>query len=371
MEPIRILQVFTILNRGGSETMIMNYYRSIDRSKIQFDFLVHRQEKGEYDDEIENMGGKIYRMLPIRPGNFAEYKKRLDGFFQQHKEYKIVHAHLNALSTFVLYAAKKHGVLVRIAHSHTTHYNWNLKVLFRECSRMLLNQQCTHRCACSEKAGSWLFGKKYTPEVIVLKNAIEAEAFRFKEESRRCVREILNLQDRYIIGHIGSFTKAKNHKFIIDIFYSIRKRVENAVLLLVGEGELKQEMIQKVETLGLKDSVMFLGYRGDVHEIMQAFDVFLFPSLFEGLPVAMIEAQAAGLPCVISDTIPAEVKITDLVEFNSLSKSSPYWAEQITKYKNGYHREDRSEEIVKSGYDIKDNAKWLEGFYLTEYSKNG
>lgn len=370
MEPIRILQVVTIMNHGGLETMLMNYYRNINREKIQFDFLVHRQERGIYDNEIEGMGGKIYRLPPIHPTCFIKYTKKLNEFFKQSTQYTIVHAHLDTLSTFVLSAAQKFGVPVRIAHSHNTNYELNLKAIARKCSKLFINDHCTHRFACGREAGQWLFGNKYQDEFFVLHNAIDAQKFKFKEEIRRCYNEKLNLQNKYVIGHIGRFNKQKNHAFLIDIFHEIYLKCDNAVLVLVGNGELEKDIAQKVESLGLKNHVVFLGSRADVNKVIQAFDVFLFPSLFEGLPVTMIEAQASGLKCITSDRVSSEVKITDLVEFISIDRSSTYWAEQILKYKDGYNRRDMYYEIVKSGYDIKENVKWLEKFYLSQYNRN-
>jgi len=364
MEPIRILQVFTIMNRGGAETMIMNYYRKMERSKIQFDFLVHRQEEGAYDAEIENLGGRIYRMPPIHPKQFITYKQEIAKFLHQHKEYKIIHGNCSELGYFLYKEAKKQGVPTIICHAHNSKMSLDLKAPFRLYWKYACRKYITHMFSCSAAATEWFFGAKNESKAIVMNNAVDVNRFSFSSYKAKAMKEKLGLTDQFIIGHIGRFNVQKNHDFLIDIFYQIKKKCDRAVLILVGAGELETKILQKVEKLDLKDSVFFLGTRADINEIMQAFDVFLFPSLFEGLPVTMVEAQAAGLQCIISDTIPSEVKITDLIHFVSLNKSATYWADETLKYKEYYKRENQYQQIASNGYDIKANAKWLEEFYL-------
>lgn len=371
MEPVRVLQVITTMNRGGLETMLMNYYRNIDRTQIQFDFLLHRQEKGAFENEIRALGGRIYRLVPIQFRNFFRYLEQLNVFFKHHK-YKIVHAHLDTLSTFVLHAAKKHGIAVRIAHSHNTNYDLDLKAIFRAVSRQFLGNQCTHKFACSKKAGLWLFGKT-NDEVVLLNNAIDAQKFRYKENVRNHYRKLLNVAGKCVVGHIGRFDAQKNHQFIIDVFNKVYAKNNDARLLLVGDGGLKEELQKQVQDLRLQNAVNFLGLRSDVENILQAMDVFLFPSLYEGLPVTLIEAQAAGLKCIVSDQISAEVKITDLIEFIPLTEPVSYWAEQVLKYGNIYNasfRGDTYKQIVQSNYDIRKNAAYLANFYLKHNGAN-
>lgn len=359
---VRILQVVTIMDRGGIETMLMNYYRNIDRTKIQFDFLVHRQNRGHYDNEIEALGGKIFRLPAIQPKNLVKYYQQLTDFFRQTK-YNVVHAHIDTLSTLALSAAKKKGIPIRIAHSHNTSMEFNIKAIFRQCSKMLLNTKCTHRFACGKKAGAWLFGKKFQNNGVLMNNAIDTYKFSFAENTRQFYRDRFRLKDRYVIGHVGRFSKQKNHKFMIDIFDKVQKLYDKSVLVLVGQGELEPEIKQLVTDLGLNDKVLFLGLRDDIHSLMQVFDVFLFPSLFEGLPVTLVEAQAAGLQCIVSDTVAFEAKITNLVEFISLTQAPGYWAKNILRFKDGYDRKDMYNEIAAAGYDIKKNANWLQTFY--------
>lgn len=366
MEPIRILQVVTIMNRGGLETMLMNYYRQIDRTKVQFDFMVHREEKGHYDDEILNLGGRIYNMPPIRPGNYQRYFSLLDDFFQSNI-YKIVHSHINENSSFVLRAAKKAGVKVRIAHSHLSDLGIDLKLPFRLYARFYMKQNPTTYFACSKKAGEWLFGRRVSNDnkVKVLNNAVNVKEFKFNPEVRNSLRKELGIgEDQLVIGHIGRFNKQKNHDYLIDIFQSVYKKTPNSILLLVGDGDLRTAVEEKVKNLGLSKNIKFLGVRGDISNLMNAIDLFLFPSLFEGLPVVLIEAQAAGLNCIVSDSITKESDVTGRVEFISLQASPDYWANKILSKTHEHY--DTSMHLRESGYDTNSMASWLENYYLME-----
>ena len=326
---IRVLQVVTIMNRGGLETMLMNYYRKMDRSIIQFDFIVHREEKGHYDDEILSLGGRIYRMPQIRPGNYRVYFKKLDQFFSDHKEYKVIHSHINENSSFVLRAAEKAGIPCRIAHSHLSDLGFDLKFPFRLYARSIMKAHPTKYFACSKNAGKWLFRNTSPEEIQVLNNAVNVEEFLFNKEMRQKIRRELNVRDELVIGHIGRFNKQKNHEFLIDIFKSVVEKRPDAVLVMAGEGNLKPQIEKKVADLGLSSNVRFLGVRSDIANLMQGLDLFLFPSLFEGLPVVLVEAQAAGLKCLISDSITKETNITERIEFASLGESPEEWANKI------------------------------------------
>lgn len=368
MEPIRVLQVFTILNRGGAETIMMNYYRNIDRSKVQFDFLVHRKEHGAYDGEVENLGGKIYRLSNFNPLAIVKYNNELTEFFRKHKEYKIVHAHNCTMNMYDLRAAKKNGVAVTIAHSHLAKRELDIKTPFFLYNNMRINQFSTYKFACGSKAAKWHFGKNIS-DVRIMKNAIDSKQFVFNSNVRDKVRQDLNIQSKFVIGHVGRFNESKNHNFLIEIFNLVYKQYDKVALVLVGEGELQRNIARKVEKLGLKDRIIFLGLRADVNEIMQAFDIFLFPSLFEALPVTVIEAQASGLPCIVSDTITKEVNITGLVRHMSLHDSLEAWATTVLGYRHGNVRHNTFDAIMEAGYDIKESAKGLTDFYLDEFKK--
>lgn len=369
LEPIRVLNLFSIMNRGGAETMVMNYYRNIDRSKVQFDFMVHREERGAYDDQIESLGGRIYRMCPIYPQNFRIYKKKLKDFFSEHKEYKIIHGHMSELGVFAYEEAERAGVPIRICHAHNAPNGFDMKTLFREYFKYKSKKYITHRFICGQEAGKWLFGKENKEKFILMNNAIDSKQFIYNEQISTKVKKELDIEGKFVIGHIGRFNIQKNHEFLIDIFSEIYKHNKNSVLLLAGTGELQKKIKEKVINLELKDKVRFLGVRTDVPQLLQAFNVFLFPSLFEGLPVTMVEAQAAGIKCFISDNIPKEVILTDLVEVISLKKSKNYWAEQVLKVKSNLEKRNMYNDILKVNYDINKNAKWLSEFYLDEYNK--
>ncbi len=375
-EPIRILNLFTIMNRGGAETMVMNYYRKIDKSKVQFDFLVHRQERGAYDDEIEAMGGRIYRMCPIYPQNFGKYKKMLKSFFDEHSEYKILHSHMSELGCYAFMEAHKRGIKVKICHAHNAPVKsgMNLKekgqLLFRDYFKKKMLPYSDFLFVCGEEAGNWLYGPKNKERFIMMNNAVDAQKFRFNPTSRQETRNELGLDDDFVLLNVGRFNPQKNHSFIIDIFSELNKKHPKSKLLLAGNGELENEIKSKVKSLGLDDKVIFLGLRDDIHKILSASDVFLFPSLYEGLPVTMVEAQSSGIRCFISDAIPSQCILSDDVTVMSLNNSAAQWADEILTFSGGYNRLDRYEHIANKNFDISSNAKWLEEFYISQYQKN-
>lgn len=364
MKPIRILNLFTNMNYGGAETLVMNYYRNLDRTKVQFDFMVHREQRGAYDDEIEALGGNIYRMIPIYPQNFAKYKKMITQFFDEHDEYQIIHSHMSELGYFVFQEAKKRGIPVRICHAHNTPRGWDMKMLVRTFFKIRNKEYITHMFVCSSEAGKWLFGKDKEERFIMMNNAIDAEAFRYRKEKRIDVRSKLNLNEKLVVGHVGRFNTQKNHPFLIEVFDEIHKLHKDSVLLLIGNGEEQEKIKHEVCEKGLENSVQFLGLRNNIADFMQAFDVFLFPSLYEGFGIALLEAQAAGLPCFFSEWIPEECIMTENVQAISLNASAKEWARKILDKVKNYQREDTYQKIVDKGFDIKTNAKWLETYYL-------
>lgn len=367
MEPIRVLHIVTYMGRGGLETMLMNYYRKIDRSKVQFDFLVHRDFEADYDKEIESLGGKIFRLPRLNPFS-RNYLDTLDQFFKEHKEYKIVHSHLDCMAGIPLKYAKKNGVPCRIAHAHNSNQVKDKKYPLKLWYKRNITKYATKLFACGEEAGKWMFNGK---PFHVLYNAIDAEKYVYDEQKRIEVRESLNIDaESVVVGHVGRFFAQKNHDFIIDIFEKIVKRNPQTILLLVGDGELQEEIKQKGKEKHLDKNVLFTGVRSDVPDLLQAMDVFLLPSLFEGLPLVMVEAQASGLPCLISERVPIECKKTkDLVYQFSLSEDTDKWAEKVLECVT-IARKNTFEEISASGFDIKENAKWLSDFYLSEVSEN-
>lgn len=360
---IRILQCVNDMHRAGLETMLMNYYRQLDKSQIQFDFLTHRPWRGDYDDEIESMGGKVYYAPRLYPWNIPSYNRWMKQFFAEHPEYTIVHSHIDTMSYLPLRAAKKAGVKYRIAHSHNTALDKDYKYLLKQYYRSKITGVANVYLACGREAGKFLFNdKKFT----VVPNAIDASKFYYNPEVRAKKREELGLNDEFVIGHVGRLSYQKNHTFLIDIFEQIHKKDEKAVLLLAGEGEKEQEIKDKVERLGLSSNVRFLGNRSDVNELYQAMDVFLLPSLFEGIPVVGVEAQFAGLQCIFSVNTPDEVAFTDKVKFIELSQSAEKWAEEVINCK-GAERKTDEEMLMKSEYNINSGENKLESIYHDLY----
>lgn len=361
---VRILHVVTNMDRGGLETMIMNYYRFVDREKLQFDFLVHRQERAAYDDEIEKMGGIIYRVPKLNPFSLI-YKAKLRFFFKQHIEYKIIHVHQDCLSSVILKTAMSCGVPIRIAHSHSSKQDINLKYPIKLFYKQFIDRYATDLFACGEDAGKWMFS---CDRFTVLNNAIDAKKYAFNSNKRFDIRKSLGIQpDEILVGHVGRFSAVKNHFFLINVFAELNRRGRYR-LLLVGDGELRATMEEKVERLELSDKVIFAGVRDDVADLMQAMDIIVFPSHYEGLPLTLIEAQAAGLPCLISDQVPAECIKTSLIQQLPLIDGAEKWAEATIKAAR-IERKNTYQEISDAGFDIVRNAKWLEEFYFERSRK--
>lgn len=368
MKPIRILNLFTIMDRGGAETMVMNYYRHIDRNRIQFDFIVHRDKKGAYDDEIKELGGRIFHFPPIRPWSAHTYRKQIYAFLKSHPEYKIIHSNMSELGYDAFKEAAKLHVPVLINHAHLAPHGVDIKSPFRWYMKTNMRHYTTHMFTCSQAAGDWLYGKKNRPYFIQMNNAIDTDLFKYNETVRKEVRHELNIgYNQLVIGHVGRFDLQKNHQFIIDIFHELHNMNKESVLILVGTGKLIDQIKEKVKELHLEDSVMFLGVRSDVNRLMQAFDAFLFPSLFEGLPVTLVEAQAAGLPILMSDAIPKDCIITNQIKSLSLDLSAQEWALSLLSEVKNFYRKDTSDLIKEAGFDICSNAHWLEKKYEELY----
>jgi len=350
------------MGRGGIESFMMNYYRHFDRTKIQIDFVVHGFEKSYYDEEIKELGGNLYH-VPIKSidykGNVIALKEIICS-----KKYNIIHSHMDAMSFIPLKIAKQAKVPYRIAHSHNTNHltNNSLKILFNEYARFSLRKQATHFFACSNQAGKWLFGNTlFEKKGMVINNAIETKNFLFDLDIRNKIRIDLDIKDKFVIGHVGRFDYQKNHVFLIEIFQEVLKIKENALLVLVGEGHLQKDIKKKVNDLGLNDKIIFLGSRSDVNQLLNAFDVFLLPSQFEGLGIALIESQTNGLPTFVSNAVPKDVAITNLISFKPLDNARE-WVYDILEAKRDFYT-DMDIEITRKGYDIVSEAKKLEDFY--------
>lgn len=373
--PERVLVLDTVMDRGGAETMAMNYLRHMDRSKVTYDFLVNRDYRAAYEDEIESLGSHVYRMCPMYPQYFGQYKKEFRKFLSTHPEYRIIHSNLEERSYFPLRIAAEMGVPVRIAHAHNRPVGFNVKSIFREYFRARLPRYVTHMFACGQEAGDWLFGVKNRDKVIQQRNAIDTALYRFDPQTAASVRaEFSASPNTLVLGHVGRFFPQKNHEFLIDIFQALHAQHPDSVLWLVGGGELddslKNQIRAKVSGLGLEDSVQFLGVRSDVNRILQGMNAFVLPSLYEGLPVTMIEAQAAGLPCTISDKVPAQCDVTGNVQTVALDAAPKVWAQRILSQVGNdaqaeiNHRAEGVAKVTQAGYDIVTNAEWLQSFYL-------
>ena len=357
---LRVLQCVNDMHRAGLETMLMNYYRHIDRNRIQFDFLTHRPYSSDYDEEILSLGGKIYHAPRLYPQNYPAYFRWMKNFFHEHPKYQIVHSHIDSMSYLPLLAAKRAKIPYRIAHSHNTLIDKDFKYILKQYFRYKLPDVANYYCACGKQAGEFLFPNK---NFTIIPNAIEADKFKFSEDLRKKKRRELNVENDFVVGHVGRFSYAKNHKFLINIFLEIHKKKAKSVLLLVGVGEKEDEVRKQVSQLRLENQVRFLGNRSDVNELYQAMDVLLMPSLFEGIPVVGVEAQFADLPCFFSENVPQEVQFNHNVNFISLAFSPGKWAEQIISYDKISKK--RNNNIVEnSRYNIQFAHSILEEFYL-------
>lgn len=357
---IRILQCVNDMHRAGLETMLMNYYRNIDRFQIQFDFLTHRPYKSDYDDEIMALGGKIYHAPRLYPQNYLQYIKFMKQFFKEHAEYKIIHSHIDSMSYLPLLTAKKAGVPIRIAHSHNTAIDKDLKLPLKSFFKSQITKSANYYCACGDEAGKFLFpGKKFS----IIPNAIEIDKFLFSPGLRDKIRCELNIKGKFVVGHVGRLSYQKNHEFLIEIFRRILYVNKNAILLLIGSGEREKVIRKKVQEYNIDSNVVFLGNRSDVNRLYQAMDVFVMPSLFEGIPVVGVEAQFANLPCFFSDKVPKEVSFTERCSFISLNDPVDLWAEQILHYQRDDGRRDVSD-LGNRIYNIKQAKNILTKYYL-------
>ena len=368
---VKVLYFVDRLLRGGIQTFVYENIKHIDRNKVQIDFLLLDDgNKYEMEDDLKELGCNIYKLSGVwlnKVSSFSNYIKKLNDFFKNHNDYKVIHMHASSKNFLVLKYAKKYGIKVRIAHSHNIDFQTKNKIkkIIGIMFKIPLKIYATHYFACAEVAGKWLFGESQVKKgnVKVIHNAIDYDKFKLNEEIRDNIRKDLNIQDNIVIGNVGRFTNQKNHSFLIDIFNEIYKINKKAILMLVGTGEKEEEIKNKVKKLKLEKNVLFMGFRKNVNELMWAMDVFLMPSLYEGLPVVGIEAQATGLPCFMSkDVITNEVKITDNLKFISLENSAEEWANIILN--SDLKRKDTENKLREEGYFIEDTSKELQDFYL-------
>lgn len=365
----KILQVFPTLTRGGLETFVMNVYRCIDKSEYQFDFLVNRNE-GDYKDEFLSYGANIY-VVPQAVKGWFKYCKALDDFFRNNKGvYSAVHLQASSLSNITtLYYAKKYSIPVRIIHSHSTAVGQKgfarlCHLLIHYFSKPFVCKVATHFVGCSDKAIDWLFkGTPARKKAILIKNGIDTKLYTYNPRVRKEIREEFNLGESLVFGHVGRFSPVKNHCFLLEIFNEILKQRPDSFLMLVGDGPDREIIEIKAKSLGIYDRIVFTGIRSDVNKMLQAIDIIVMPSLYEGLPMCLIEAQASGLPLLLADTISKQCKLITDVVFKSLDDSAKSWAQSAISLVSSCKRVDSSSIIAENGYDINAITKRLVSIY--------
>ena len=367
-EPIRVLHVVSNMDRCGMQSMIMNYYRHIDRQRIQFDFLCHYGE-GDYEDEITSLGGKIFRIANPDLLHPWRYSRNLRRFYHSHPEYRVVHSHLDKRSGIILKEARACGIPIRIAHSHSTRNPPGImKNLYKNYASLFIKQAANRKIACCKESGCWLFGKHdvQTNRVTMLPNAIEPERYAYDHTTRMRMRKMMGIpKETFVIVHVGSFTYPKNHRFIIELAQALTKRTRNMLFILIGDGPLRNEIEALVAEKDLSSSFRLTGTRSDIADILQASDLFVLPSRYEGFPLTMVEAQAAGLPCIVSDRITPKADLTGLVEYLSIDHGVAPWVDRISSVIPS-PRKSGSEQIVAAGFSIAQAAKVLEEIYRGE-----
>ena len=386
-EPIRILHVLGSTQLGGAESRIMDLYRHIDKNRVQFDFLVHTGAEGHFDKEIYELGGRIFRVPRFRLYNYFSYKKAMKDFFKEHREFKAVQGHMTSSAAIYLPVAKKAGIPVTIAHARSAGVDKGLKGTLTRLLRKNLWKKTDYMFTCSKLAGISVFGKKAVEEgkTIFIPNAIDCVKFAYDEQKREKIRQELSLTDQYVIGHVGRFHYAKNHEYLIRIFAALcepekqdqrKEKTENGPeasetavkqkkdyeLILLGEGSGMEQAKALAKELGVEKKVHFLGNHSNVYDYYQAMDYFVYPSRYEGLPGTVVEAQSAGLCCVMSDTICDEVVVTELVTTMSIEDSPEKWAEYIRSTQD-YERTSHLQQVQEAGFDVNTQTEIMTEFY--------
>ena len=375
-ETIRVLHVLGGVGLGGAESRIMDLYRQMNRDEIQFDFLVHdsmvkgfREDAPErkpqfYDEEIRRLGGHIYVLPRFKVYNYPIYRKAIKDFFAGHHEFRVVQGHMTSTAGIYLPIAKRRGIPITVAHSRSAGVDKGLKGIATRFFRRNLATKADYCFACSELSGEDVFGKEAMRrgKVKIIYNAIEAARFTYDSHKRDEVREQLGLTGRFVIGHVGRFDYAKNHPYLIDIFAKLCEIRQDAVLLLLGEGSGMESIKEKCRTLGIGEKVIFAGNQKKPEDYYQAMDIFVLPSFYEGLPGVLLEAQAAGLRCFVSDTVTKEAKATDLVTYLSIKQPAGEWAKRINASAE-YERKDTYPAIKDAGFDVAAQAAGYCLFY--------
>ena len=362
-EKVKVLYVLDgKMSRGGTEAFIMNYFRHFDHKKIQLDIVQCGSEKGVFDEELKDAGSKLY-YLPLKGKHPIAFSNGLKKICQKGK-YQIVHGMMDTMNVWCLRVAKRAGVPVCIAHSHNTQVQSNnkLKVAFNNCAKKGILRYADYLMACSDAAGHWLFGEK--SKFIVVKNGIDYDLLKFDEKKRVHYREQYELDEKFVIGHVGQFRDQKNHMFMLDVFSEMHKQEPKCHLVLIGTGPLLNDVENKIELLGLKSCVTIIKGSDKVNELLNMFDCYIFPSKFEGLGIALLEAEVNGLKCYASTCVPEEANIMGNVSYLSLEEDASYWAKYILDNRDGNNRSVDRKKLDDAGYDISNAASKLEDFYV-------
>jgi len=355
--------------KGGTESFILGYTSNLEKNGIHFDFLCN--SKPAYQAEIEKMGGKIF-LITAKHDNYIKYRNDIKRFFKNNaRNYDMIWDNVGSLSNIdYLKYAKKYKIRYRIIHSHGSKNmgNWRAGLL-HYINKFKVKLYATDFWACSNLAGKYFYKPSIqkSDKYRIIHNAIDIDKYVFSTETRENIRSILHIQDKFVIGHVGRFSFEKNHEFLINIFAKIQNRIPKSALLLIGEGVLENDIKEKVKKLGL-NNVYFLGVKSNVQDYLQAMDVFILPSFFEGLPIVAIESQAVGLKTYVSDCISSELKITEYLLFKNLKNGANAWASDITHWANGYERKDMRSVMCEAGYDIETETKKLDDILSMEYS---
>ncbi|MDE7417290.1 MAG: glycosyltransferase family 1 protein [Lachnospiraceae bacterium] len=366
--PVRVLNVLGTIDLGGAESRVMELYRALDRDKVQFDFLVHTEKEGQYGEEIRRLGGRIYNVPRFRVYNILPYQKALRRFFCEHNEFAAVQGHMTSTASIYLPIAKKAGIPVTIAHARSAGVDPGIKGFATKVIRYPLKYRADYCFTCSAAAAAAVYGRKWIDmgKVRTIPNAIDVQRFAYNPTVREQIRAELGLTGKFVVGHVGRFSFMKNHGYLIDVFAELCRMRDDTVLVLIGKGELEEEMKEKVKTLNLTDKVLFLGNRFDVERYYQVFDYFVFPSTFEGLPGSVAEAQASGLYCLVSDKVTREAALTELVTYKSIEEPAANWAGEIMRNaKAALERKDMRAAIADRDFDVRALAVKMEAFYMS------
>lgn len=365
MKKKKILHVIATLNHGGAENVAVNFFRLVNKEKYTCDYLIYVNDKRDYEDEIKRLGGNVYCITNPHT-NYFKWKKEFKEILKTQGPYDIVHSHNLFHSGDVLKVSKKMGVKMRIAHSHTTASSVNIpfiKKIYDSVKRKKIEKNATDFVACGQEAGNYLFGSKLFQEKgIIINNDIDLNKFKYDNDIRNEIRKELNIENNFVLLNVGRLLPVKNQIFLIELMKYIKCQNENIKLIIVGDGPMKDELDNKIKEYSLENNVILLGNRSDVNCILNAADMFIMPSLFEGLPLAIIEAQGNGLHVLASNTISKECNITGFVDFLSLDDEIEIWANYVL---NGikYKHEDTTEIIIKKHYDTESNRKFINDFY--------